>query len=129
MARRRVKQPAQFFRQAEQGSLRTVSNSNFLGATCSLQQVPDTATSPTDREVVEADVALEGPFPASKEAKERAEMATTAQAYTAYVVPLTAVPSTDMRLNFASIDYRIRGVSPWPAGTPDFYELLIERDR
>lgn len=96
--------------------------------TGNLVRVPAAATDPADRETVAANVTLAGPFPASKEQRERHDMATTAQLMATYVSQTLATPTTDMRLSVAGQEYRIRGVSPWPAGLPVFWELMLEQE-
>lgn len=100
-------------------------NSLAFSGTANLIKVPAAATDPAARETVATGLKIAGPFPASKEQRERHNMATTAQLLNAYIKKPAVEISTDMRLETQEAEYRIRGISGWGA----FVELLLEAEK
>jgi hypothetical protein len=90
--------------------------------TCNIESVASNGS----RTPVVSSLICTPPYPADRQARERAGQATEARLLQVFTeIPGSEIKSS-MRLLVGAEDYRIFAVTPWPAITPEFYEVLVE---
>lgn len=97
-----------------------------LKQTGSITRVPPASSDPTAREDVVSSLKCSYPYPASKDAAERAGLATVAQLLEAFTAVPTEAVNTRHMFNVGGEEFRIRAINEWPYANPEYLHLLLE---